>query len=380
MKLKEYKDELQKCVNCGNCREMVYKETGTYKICPLLEKFGFESYSARGRVKIARAILTGNLKYSPQISKRVFSCLLCGNCEAHCALGVDIAGITEAMRQDLIEEGLELPKNLQKVISNIKEKHNVFGKNIDEGIKWSKPFNLPEKGEVLYFAGCYASYKFTETAKATVNILRKGGIEPAYLGKDEQCCGIVALYSGLEDLGRQLVEHNVEAIEASGAKQVVTSCAGCYHVLKTEYPKIVGELPFKVVHISEVINDLIKGKKLELKKTIDKKVTYHDPCHLGRFEEVYDPPREIIKSIPGITFKEMRRNRENSWCCGGGTTVYSSFPDLTRKVAKEKIKDIPEDAEIIVTACPLCKEVLSSSIKNKVVYDLPVIVSEALES
>jgi len=377
MKLKEYEEELRKCINCGNCREMIYEETGTYKICPSREAYGFESYTARGRVNIARAILTGSLKYSPEVSKRVFSCLLCGNCEAHCTLGVDITGIIKAMREDLIAEGFGLPKGLNKVISNVKEKHNVFGKSAEEGIRWAESLNLPERGDVLYFAGCYASYKFTETAKATINILRKGGIEPAYLGKDEQCCGIVALYGGLEDVGRQLVEHNVRAIEASGAKQVVTSCAGCYHVLKTEYPKIVGELPFKVVHISELIEELIKKGKLELKKAINKKVTYHDPCHLGRFEKVYDPPREIIKNIPGITFKEMRRSKENSWCCGGGTTVYSSFLDLTKKVVEERMKDLPEDVEMIITACPLCKEVLSSS-TNKKVYDLPVVVSEAM--
>lgn len=382
MALKKYVDEIYQCSRCGYCREMVYPEMGTYKVCPTRETFGFESNTGRGKMNIAAALLEGRLKYSDRLAERIYNgCLLCGNCKAHCPVQVNVMRVTRAMREEIVELGMGPPDPCRKVDSAVREKHNMFGQDPAKRSRWASSFRLPKKGDVVYFAGCYASYVYTETAKATVDILKQAGINVAYLGEGEWCCGIRQLYDGSVSLAKEIARHNVSALRDAGAKQVVTSCASCYHALKTEYSEVIGELPFEVVHIGELIARLIEEGKIELKNGIDKKVTYHDPCHLGRYEGVYDPPRNVIKGIPEISLVEMLRNRESAWCCGGGAMTYTAYPGLAKSIADTRIEEAKDvGAEVIVTGCALCITVLRpSAIKAKMkVYDLPLIVAESM--
>jgi len=360
---------------------MVSSETGTYKICPPREIFGFESYTARGLISLARAVLEGRLEYSPRLAERIYTCLLCGNCRTHCELlQVDTVSIIRALRQEVVRAGLELDA-LKQVDANVKKEHNVFGMPSQHITKWAEELKLPQEGNILYFSGCYA-YRYPQTAKATISILREAGLDIAYLGEGEWCCGAPEFANGSIVLAEELAVHNVEAIKTSNAKKVITSCAGCYHTLKSEYPELIGKLPFEVDHVSEVIVELIEKNKIKLDKEINKRVTYHDPCHLGRCEEVYEAPRKILKSIKGISFFEMLRNKENAWCCGGGTTTYTAFPQITARIAKTRIKEAENvGVEAIVTACALCLTVLTPPAKKTgiEVYDLPVIVAEAMD-
>lgn len=374
-------DEMFRCSRCGYCREMVYPQTGTYKICPPYEARRWESYTARGRIAIARAILDGKIEYSDRLVERVYSDLLCANCKEHCGPGVDTLSVIRAMREDMVNLGLE-PAPLKEVDSNVERFYNVFGKSAVIRTEWAKELNFPNKGNVLYFTGCYDSFRYPETARAVVAILKKGGIDPAYLGEEEWCCGLPQLVNGHVDLAERMMRHNVEAIKASGAEMVVTSCAGCYHALKSEYPKVLGELPCKLVHVSEVIANLLEEGKIKFEKEIGKTVVYHDPCHLGRYEGVYDPPRYALKSVPKLQLLEMLRNRENAWCCGGGGgATRVAFPDLAAEIADARIdeaRDVKADA--IVTSCPLCLNVLTiaGEKKNLKVVNLPIIIAEAM--
>ena len=175
--------------------------------------------------------------------------------------------------------------------------------------------------------------------------------------------------------------HNVEALKAAGVKRVITSCAGCFHALKSEYPEVIGELPFEVVHSSEVIAQLISDGKIKLDTEITKTVTYHDPCHLGRHEQVYDAPRAAISAIKGVNFVEMPRNKANAWCCGGGSVVSTVFPDLTSEIAADRVDEVKKtEAQILVSACPSCESILGTGArKAKIeVVDLAVIVARAM--
>jgi len=385
MGLEECWHEINMCIRCGFCREMVHPPMETYGVCPLFERFGFESFTGRGKISIAKGLLEKKINLSPRLAERIYSCLLCRNCSKHCPNEVDVVKVVRAMREELVKTGHGPPENIKKIESSIEKERNVFGEGKKKKVDLASSLELPKKSEILYFAGCYATYRYPETAQATVDILRKAGMNVSYLGEDEWCCGIVELQDGKRSLARELMEHNLSKIKESGAKQVVTSCAGCFHVLKSGYKEVLGERPsdFEVLHISQVIDDLIKKGTIKLSKPIDASVTYHDPCKLGRYEGVFDEPRNSLKSIPAINLVEMKRNGKNAWCCGGGTIVYANDFDLSIDIANERIQEAKKaGAESIITACPLCMTVLRQSAKRtgaKVdICDLPVLVAKSL--
>ena len=381
MTLEKYHRELYLCNRCGYCREMIDPTVEAYRICPAYEAKGFESYTARGTIHIARALYEGRLKPDKRLAQHIFSkCTLCKNCQVHCPPEVDILSVMKALRQDLVGRGL-LPEPLKERDSNVEQRHNVFGELAADRTIWASGLQLPRKGEILYFAGCYDAYRYPQTARATIAILTEAGVNVAYLGEDEWCCGLAQFMDGNIATAEKKMKHNVDAIKASNAKVVVTSCPGCYTALKTEYPKIIGKIPFKVVHFSEFIKELIDAGKIVLNKPINKKVTYHDPCHLGRYEGVYNKPRDIIRAVPGIELVEMRRSRENAWCCGGSTEIYLMNPDLAANITEARVQEgANTGASAIVTTCPMCVTNLRPVAKKAglEVYDLPVFVASAL--
>jgi len=385
MGLEECWHEINMCIRCGFCREMVHPPMGTYGVCPLFERFGFESFTGRGKISIARGLLEKKVNLSPRLAERIYSCLLCRNCSKHCPNEVDVVKVVRAIREELVKTGYGPPENIRKIESSIEKERNVFGERKEKKADMASSLGLPKNGDILYFAGCYATFRYPETAQATIDILRKADMNVSYLGEDEWCCGIVELQDGKRSLAREFMEHNLNKMKESGAKQIVTSCAGCFHALKSGYKEVLGErsLDFEVLHISQVIDDLIKKGTIKLSKPIDASITYHDPCKLGRYEGVFDEPRNSLKSIPAINLVEMKRNRQNAWCCGGGTIVYANDFDLSIDIANERVEEAKKaGAKSIVTACPLCMTVLRQSAKRTGtkmdIYDFPVLVARSL--
>ena len=382
--LEKYKSGVLACGRCGKC--VVGK--GGY-ICPVHQHTaGFDETVARGRNAIARAILEGKLDYTQDVVDNAYTCLGCKSCFVQCGRidhhtgkpAIDEVKITQAMRADIVKAGKE-PEALKAVDASIAANHNPYGEDTAKRAAWAKDLNLPAKGETVYFAGCNAAYRAPKIAQATVAVLQAGGIDVAYLGEDEWCCGVPQFADGNVALAETLVMHNVEALKAAGVKRVITSCAGCFHALKSEYPEVIGELPFEVVHSSEVIAQLISDGKIKLDTEITKTVTYHDPCHLGRHEQVYDAPRAAISAIKGVNFVEMPRNKANAWCCGGGSVVSTVFPDLTSEIAADRVDEVKKtDAQILVSTCPSCESILGTGArKAKIeVVDLAVIVARAM--
>lgn len=326
----------------------------------------------------------GVLQFSEHLAKLVYTDLGCGACREICPENIDIPAITRALRKEMVDRQLEPPK-LKQIFLALKDKHNIFG---EEKLRsnWSYGLGLPNKGKTLYFSGCSASYTYPQTAKAIIKILSEASVEIAYLGEDEWCCGAPALWSGHIEFFEKIAKHNLSAVKASEANTVIFGCSVCYNTFKTYYQSIIGKLSFKALHISEVIYDLLTKDKIHL-HPIRKRFTYHDPCHLGRDEKVYEPPREIIKNIPEAEFYEMPRNRKNALCCGEGIMVSALFPNLTRKVSTNRISEAKETgADAIITCCPGCVTTLNKAAKwlnskEKVrieVYDLPMVVAEAM--
>lgn len=365
---------------------------GTFKICPIREKLGFESTYARGRIIIARAILDGKLKWTDSLIKQVFTDLLCANCMIHCPLEIDIMGIFKALRSEIMRGKHKLPDGIETVISNIREGRDIF-RTLKKRVWWvSKARKINEKSQMVYFAGCVARNKLPNVAQASIKILNAAGLDFSILGTEEHCCGDPLFLIGETELVKELAKHNVEKIRETGADVLVTSCAGCYRVFKTEYPKIIGETGFEVLHISQLLCDLLnKGKisfnERHVRDIVKAVVTYHDPCELGRYCGVYDPPREVIKHIaehfPGIEFLELKRNRENSWCCGAGGVLKAARPELAVEIAYDTIKEATElGANIITTCCPTCEWNFRDAIRmkklNMKVLDLAELVAKVM--
>jgi Fe-S oxidoreductase len=380
----ELKEQLYRCSKCGYCRDTISDELDFYHVCPVYDVLRMEHFCGRGRATIALGLREEVIQFSEPLANLVYTDLGCGACREICPENIDIPAITRALRKEIVDRGLESPK-LKQIFLALKDKHNIFGEEKPRS-NWAYDLDLPNNGKTLYFAGCSASYTYPETARAIINILSEAGLKVAYLGEDEWCCGAPALWSGYMEFFENITRFNLSAIKASKAKTVIFGCAVCYNTFKTHYQSIIGKLPFKTLHISEVIYDLMVKGRIHL-QSVRKKFTYHDPCHLGRDEKVYEPPREIIKKIPNSEFYEMPRNRRSAFCCGEGVIVSTLFPNLTRKISANRISEAKEiGANAIVTCCPGCVTTLSKAAawlksKEKVeigVYDLPIVVAEAM--
>ena len=226
---------------------------------------------------------------------------------------------------------------------------------------------------LLYFRGCTAREKLNSISKATERILRAANIKFETLD-DEKCCGSVLLRTGFLDDAIEQMNSNLKDLEG---KVILTSCAGCYKTLKEDYKKYLG-IDLKVIHISQLLEQLIKEDKISLKGKDNLKVTYHDSCHLGRHAGEYEAPRNVIKAISDLV--EMENIREKSRCCGSGGGVKSAYGDLSNSIADLRIKEAKgTDADLLVTACPFCKLNLNENNEDLDVLDLSEFVLRHLD-
>jgi heterodisulfide reductase subunit D len=213
---------------------------------------------------------------------------------------------------------------------------------------------------IIYFPGCTATYRMKEISHAAVKIFKKAGVEFKVLGEDEWCCGSVMLRTGNIPEAEVLIDHNLEALRAAGATKVVTTCSGCYKTISHDYKERRGDLGFEVVHLPQLVKELVDQGKLKFKQN-NIKVTYHDPCHLGRHTGMYDIPRDVIKAIPGVELVEMGRSREFARCCGAGGGMLSGNKDISTNIGQDRIKDASATGAVILTTpCPFCTLHLSA--------------------
>ena len=337
-----------------------------------MEDEGFELYFSRGRMNVLKSILEGQIPLSRELAEWVYQCSVCGNCTEVCHMSqneyiilptcnwIDHVKVWDALRKDLVEAGfapLERHSDLVKFMDDDKMR-NPYGEDKDEKFDWIKEFpEIKEKGELMFFGGCTMPLRQVETLKNMMKILKVAGKEIA-MTKDEWCCGSIALRIGDEKSLSEIIKHNIEEFKNKGAKTLFTACAGCYRTWKKDYPELLGEkLPFEVKHITEILIELLNNNQIPFKKEEGElvKVTYHDPCHLGRHMNLYDIPRDVITKIPGIELIEMKRSRNNAWCCGAGGGVKSQFPELAVKISKERIREaVDSSAQILTTSCPFC--------------------------
>jgi Fe-S oxidoreductase len=364
-------------------------------------------------------MLRDGFKYSDRLLNIVYNCQLCGACGVSCnyAMDMEVLEPINEFRIKCVEDGKTHPA-LDKAIAGLRKQGSMVPATGKRG-DWASGLNLKDatkdKVDVLYHVGCLTSYdkEMQKLAKAAARILQKAGVNFGIAGDAETCCGGRAYQMGYREDFLNQAEKNMAMIKKAGIKTVVTACADGYQAFKVLYDKhgLKGDL--EVLHISEYMDNLIKDGRLKLGKKVDISVTYHDPCRLGRLSEpwmhwegkkipgdrfvfdppktyrrgtrgVYEPPRRVLKSIPGVKLTEMNRIKEYAWCCGAGGGVRESNPQFAQWTALERIEEASATgAEAIVTACPWCEQTFNEAIRgsgsNLKAYDIVELVERAIQ-
>jgi len=355
MKMPRIQKEMLACLQCGYCIE----------VCEAHAQTPWESVTPRGKIyyltqldkkNAMDKLLNRNVTVSEDFVDAIYKCTGCGNCETVCHAGLELVSFWERVRAWLVDYGVgPLPAH-KKLSERIAEGRNPYGESPAKRDAWW-PANVPRAKipDVIMFAGCTGSYRMQHIPKAGVEVLDRAGVKQNCLGPEEYCCTSPALRTGVLTETKRAADAVVNKADAMGAKDMVMTCSGCFKTVSSDFGNYYSKTGQNVYHFTQYVDNLLTKRKLTINHPMNAKVTYHDPCHLGRHSGVFDEPRSILKKIKGIQFVEMEKNRTNSRCCGAGGGYKSAFNDFAVNVAAERIRDAEAvGAEIIATACPFC--------------------------
>ncbi len=355
---KSIAEEFDQCIKCGLCKAT----------CPVGKELLLEKYTPRGKIQLARYYHRGELELSPQYQDIYARCLLCGACVTTCPSGVNLNEVFLGMRGELAKKR-GLHRNLEELVNSLATNRNISRENNAARADWRESLErLPghryqkEKAHVVYFVGCVASFfpMAKRIPQNVVRILEAADVDFAILAGDEWCCGFPLVGAGLPDQARQMMEHNLAKVKELGARKVVFSCPSCQRTWKESNPQGI-----ELLHSSQMIDRLIIERKIKM-GTVGLEVTYHDPCDLGRNGGIFDEPRRILKSIPGLTLVELENRRSQSVCCGGGGNLEAADPTLSGNVAKRKIEEIKRTGcRTVVTSCQQCVRTIQTAARRQ---------------
>ncbi|MFX1377640.1 MAG: (Fe-S)-binding protein [Promethearchaeota archaeon] len=357
----DWRNIIHRCFRCGYCK---YTDDFSEFNCPSYKKFRFETYSTGGRLWLIYGILSGEIKWNEGIVNAIYACTTCGNCTENCRFDKFkdfLVDFIEAGRALVVENGFCPEKQailLQR--TNNPQYFNPYGEPNSDNSQLKEKYNLQDDAEWVYFIGCTSNYRQKNLRDATIRFLKKANIDFTLI--DEHCCCSPLLRTGQKDLVKDFMNYNINQIVRTGAKKIITSCAGCYRTIKKDWLKLDASYEFEIYHTVELVKKLLDEERISINSEFQKSVTYHDPCHLGRHMGIYEIPRGVYKKIPGIELLEMRRNRENAWCCGAGGGVKIGYPEWSLEVSKERLDEAKETgASVISSICPFCRTNLSDA-------------------
>jgi len=370
------------CARCGYCVPTCEQYSGR----------GWESHSPRGKYAYLREVMEGREKFDQAAVNVQLSCTTCEVCNTRCQLQLPIEHNWMTMRGKLIHEekrGTFPP--FEMISASLRGENDIWAGKRENRDKWvpaDVAAKIPEKSEIVYFAGCTASYVTTDVAEASIRMLQDSGYDIGYMGKDEACCGIPMKMAGKWDQFEEIYQHNTAEARKRGAKTIVTSCPACALVWKEMYPNIAADrgegYEFEVKHYSELVADAIAEGKVELKENPleGKTVTFHDSCHAGRAQGLYEPPRDMLKAIPGVNLVEMEHNREEGLCCGSVITLIGE-PPVAPILGGHRLQEaVDAGADAVVALCPCCQvQLRDSNEKNDLgleVDDLSRVIAQAM--
>lgn len=424
MSLEDFRPMMERCSNCLNCRWIPFDKIKSQRFgenCPSISYNNFNTYSARGRFQLAQTILDGDVGFTDTVVDVIHNCTTCGLCDVTCKVcryNLEPLEHNLELKARAVKEGKILPQQ-QPIIKSLKQEKTMLpGKLKANRSDWAKGLEVKdlfkEKAEVAFFPGCKYSYdeELQKVSRSAVELLLKAGVDLGLMGSADNCCAGRSYQMGLREEFNERANPNIKAFEAAGVKMIVTPCSDCYHSFKKLYTKL--GMQIEILHTVEYIDRLIQEGKIKFSKSVPMTVTYHDPCHLGRLGEsfipwegeekkifnqihtweprrpryngaygIYDAPRNVLNSIPGLNLVEMERIREYSWCCGAGGGCSDTYPEFSSWTAGERVAEAnATGAEAMVTACPWCESSFMNAVdengKTIKVLDIIELVEQAI--
>ncbi len=385
------------CTECGRCSDQCPATSTGKLLSPKHLTIELRDYMYRNadvltaKTASAEALLSGDTARTPVpppddahllvpavVKPEVlWACTTCSACETECPVFITYIDKIVDLRRNLVMERGEFPTQLQTMFQALENAGNPYSFPNDQRAEWAQGLDVPlmaEKSDVeyLYWVGCAASFddRARKVARAFAQLLKTAGVSFAILGPEERCNGDPARRAGNEFLFQMLAQQNVEVLNNYKVRKIVTACPHCYNTLKHEYPDFGGR--FEVVHHSELLAELVRAGRLRPQKRVDTKLVYHDACYLGRHNEIYDPPRDVLRAIPGVRLAEVPQSRDRGMCCGaGGAQMWKEEEAGHARVNHTRVRQLMTalppggKAGTIATACPFCKTMLSDGLVDQ---------------
>lgn len=424
MALEDFRADALRCTRCSYCKWIPFdlvKSARFAKGCPSVEYGKFHSYSGGGKLITALSLMEGRSTVTESMKKSVFICTMCGLCDTSCKIcryNMEPLAAMRELRFKLVEDGHTLPQ-LAPVLEGLRREGNMLGQPRARRGDWAAALKVKElareQAEYVFHAGCRYAFDgdLGHIARGCVELLQRAGLDVGILGAQENCCGGRAHDMGYRGDFRRDADANLTVWGKAGVRTIVTPCADCYHAFKRLYTAEAGS-QFKVLHMVELVDQLVKQGKLKFTRPVNLKVTYHDPCKLGRLGEshvpwqgkekkifaqavaydpprpryngawgVYEPPRDVLRAIPGVQLVEMERIKEAAWCCGAGGGAREAYPEFSNWTATERMEEASTTgADAIVSACPWCRrnflDAVASGAPRMQVLDIMELVLQAI--
>ncbi len=420
MTLANLQRDMEGCSRCSSCKWVPFNQVKGLRFaknCPSITRYNFHAYSGSGKMLMGLSMVHGRSELNEAVAEIIYKCQLCGACDAACKVFRDDIDLTEVLlelRAQCVEQGESMIEHMA-MMDGLKKDDNTLGEPKEKRGEWAEGLAVQDvntqSAEVIFHAGCRYSYDpdLRDVVRGAVKLMLEAGVDVGIAGKAESCCGGKAYELGYRGEADNYADDMISRVKNCGAKTLVTPCADGYAAFRYLYPKMGKELPCEVMHISQYLEKLIFEERLAFEQEVPLVVTYHDPCHLGRMSEpytgnwegdkllrparlkrqgrhgIYDAPRKIISSIPGVKLVEMERIREYAWCCGAGGGVLEADPDFAGWTAQERVREaLATGADALVTTCPWCVSVFKEAVDelgaDLAVYELTELALESAKT
>ena len=368
LKNMQYYDELFICAYCAYCVD-------NQAACPTYLTVHHEIVTGRGKMITARHLAQGILKPEEGLEALrdgLFQCTFCAACEQNCLVDIPLTKVYTELKSFLQDK---LPPTTQMMFDNLEKYHNFYGLDQEDRNNWS--FEVEEiydewlylQHHTGYFLGCVYSYsgRAEQGPVSILKLAKQANEKISLFSPTEYCCGTIYILAGNKEKAKEFAEHNINEIQKLGIQNLIISCAGCYRVFTEEYPQLLGkELPFKVISHMEYLLNLVKAKKLSFTNNSSVKVTFKDPCELGRHCGVYEVARDLLAALPGVENREMINTKDQALCCGAGGLLKANYPVMANDIALRLISQMEEqEVDLCLNSCPSCLLNIDENLRGK---------------